>query len=209
MIKKSKIYFLNDLKFMKSNLFLILIFTFIQYLHSEEILCELRGTYETTYSIPSRNYLQDIGDALKNFTAGPYTPFLVDKAKANISDKWDKEEFFVNQYWNKDDISGELTLVDYEVDPAINWLLNESNKEIKRGDRSISLEESFTPNTPHPSLDEYVVDYYKVINSLNLFTGKGRIEGNIFMSGKEIKNLKSPKVSFLARGQCGPAKKKY
>jgi len=194
---------------MKSNLFLILIFTFIQYLHSEEILCELRGTYETTYSIPSRNYLQDIGDALKNFTAGPYTPFLVDKAKANISDKWDKEEFFVNQYWNKDDISGELTLVDYEVDPAINWLLNESNKEIKRGDRSISLEESFTPNTPHPSLDEYVVDYYKVINSLNLFTGKGRIEGNIFMSGKEIKNLKSPKVSFLARGQCGPAKKKY
>jgi hypothetical protein len=29
------------------------------------------------------------------------------------------------------------------------------------------------------------------------------------MSGKEIKNLKSPKVSFLARGQCGPAKKKY
>jgi hypothetical protein len=107
-------------------------------IHGEEILCELRGTYETTYSIPSRNYLQDIGDALKNFTAGPYTPFLVDKAKANISDKWDKEEFFVNQYWNKDDISGELTLVDYEVDPAINWLLNESNKEIKRGERSIS-----------------------------------------------------------------------
>ena len=209
MIKKSKIYILNDLKFMKSNLLLILIFTFIQYIHGEEILCELRGTYETTYSIPSRNYLQDIGDALKNFTAGPYTPFLVDKAKANISDKWDKEEFFVNQYWNKDDISGELTLVDYEVDPAINRLLNESNKEIKRGERSISLEESFTPNTPHPSLDEYVVDYYKVINSLNFFTGKGRIEGNIFMSGKEIKNLKSPKVSFLARGQCGPAKKKY
>ena len=84
-------------------------------LHAEEILCELKGTYETTYSIPSRNYLQDIGDALKNFTAGPYTPFLVDKAKANFSDKWDKEEFFVNQYWNKDEITGELTLVDYEV----------------------------------------------------------------------------------------------
>ena len=44
-------------------------------LQAEEILCELKGTYETTYSIPSRNYLQDIGDALKNFTAGPYTPF--------------------------------------------------------------------------------------------------------------------------------------
>ena len=68
-------------------------------LHAEEIICELKGTYETTYSIPSRNYLQDIGDALKNFTAGPYTPFLVDKAKANFSDKWDKEEFFVNQYF--------------------------------------------------------------------------------------------------------------
>ena len=73
-------------------------------LHAEEILCELKGTYETTYSIPSRNYLQDIGDALKNFTAGPYTPFLVDKAKANISDKWDREDFFVNQYWSKDEI---------------------------------------------------------------------------------------------------------
>ena len=69
---------------MKSNLLLILIFTFIQYIHGEEIICELKGSYETTYSIPSRNYLQDIGDALKNFTAGPYTPFLVDKAKANI-----------------------------------------------------------------------------------------------------------------------------
>ena len=86
-------------------------------LHAEEILCELKGTYETTYSIPSRNYLQDIGDALKNFTAGPYTPFLVDKAKANISDKWDREDFFVNQYWSKDEITGELTIIDYEVDP--------------------------------------------------------------------------------------------
>ena len=131
MIKKSKIYILNDLKFMKSNLSLILIFTFIQYIHGEEILCELRGTYETTYSIPSRNYLQDIGDALKNFTAGPYTPFLVDKAKANISDKWDKEEFFVNQYWNKDDISGELTLVDYEVDP--DWARNNLRNVVIQG----------------------------------------------------------------------------
>ena len=69
---------------MKSNLSLILIFTLIQYIHSEEILCELNGSYETTYSIPSRNYLQDIGDALKNFTAGPYTPFLVDKASTFI-----------------------------------------------------------------------------------------------------------------------------
>ena len=178
-------------------------------LYAEEIICELKGTYETTYSIPSRNYLQDIGDALKNFTAGPYTPFLVDKAKANISDKWDREDFFVNQYWSKDEITGELSLVDYEVDPAITWLLDGSNKELVESERTISLEESYTPNTPHPNLDEYVIDYYKIINSLNLFTGKGRIEGNIFMSGKEIKNLKSPKVSFLARGQCGPAKKKY
>ena len=99
-------------------------------LHAEEILCELKGTYETTYSIPSRNYLQDIGDALKNFTAGPYTPFLVDKAKAKIPDKWDREDFFVNQYWSKDEITGELSLVDYEVDPAITWLLDESNKEL-------------------------------------------------------------------------------
>ena len=30
------------------------------------------------------------------------------------------------------------------------------------------------------------------------------------MIGKEIKKSKKPpKVSFLARGQCGPAKKKY
>jgi hypothetical protein len=117
-------------------------------LHAEEIICELKGTYETTYSIPSRNYLQDIGDALKNFTAGPYTPFLVDKAKANFSDKWDKEEFFVNQYWNKDEITGELTLVDYEVDPAITWLLDESTKELVESERTISLEEYYTPNSP-------------------------------------------------------------
>ena len=168
-------------------------------LHAEEIICELKGTYETTYSIPSRNYLQDIGDALKNFTAGPYTPFLVDKAKANFSDKWDKEEFFVNQYWNKDEITGELTLVDYEVDPAITWLLDESTKELVESERTISLEESYTPNTPHPNLDEYVIDYYKIINSLNLFTGKGRIEGNIFMSGKEIKNLNLSVVTYFGK----------
>lgn len=194
---------------MRISKYFIIFLTINISLHAEEIICELKGTYETTYSIPSRNYLQDIGDALKNFTAGPYTPFLVDKAKANISDKWDKEDFFVNQYWSKDEITGELSLVDYEVDPAITWLLDESNKEFVEAERTISLEESYTPNSPHPTLDEYVIDYYKIINSLNLFTGKGRIEGNIFMSGKEIKSLKSPKVSFLARGQCGPAKKKY
>ena len=155
-----------------------------------------------------------------------YAPSLPDSAKAidkklmlEMSElffwsvrselKRDKEEFFVNQYWNKDEITGELTLVDYEVDPAITWLLDESTKELVESERTISLEESYTPNSPHPNLEEYVIDYYKIINSLNLFTGKGRIEGNIFMSGKEIKNLKIPKVSFLARGQCGPAKKKY
>ena len=50
-------------------------------LHAEEILCELKGTYETTYSIPSRNYLQDIGDALKNFTAGPTHRFWLIRQK--------------------------------------------------------------------------------------------------------------------------------
>ena len=115
---------------MRISKYFIIFFSINISLYAEEIICELKGTYETTYSIPSRNYLQDIGDALKNFTAGPYTPFLVDKAKANISDKWDREDFFVNQYWSKDEITGELSLIDYEVDPAITWLLDESNKEL-------------------------------------------------------------------------------
>ena len=89
---------------------------------SETILCELKGTFEETSEVPKTNYLQDVGDAIKNFTTSAYTGFLVQKAKENISDNWNKEDFFVNQYWNKDQ-DGTLILMDYEIDPAINWVI--------------------------------------------------------------------------------------
>ena len=84
-------------------IFFLIICTHISmFLDAKEIMCELKGTYETTYGVPNRNYLKDFGDALKTFTAGPYTGFFVDKAKENISDNWNAEEFYVVQYWNID-----------------------------------------------------------------------------------------------------------
>ena len=44
---------------------------------SETILCELKGTFEETSEVPKTNYLQDVGDAIKNFTTSAYTGFLV------------------------------------------------------------------------------------------------------------------------------------
>ena len=84
------------------NLFLSYFLFYSIIVCSETILCELKGTFEETSEVPKTNYLQDVGDAIKNFTTSAYTGFLVQKAKENISDNWNKEDFFVNQYWNKD-----------------------------------------------------------------------------------------------------------
>ena len=56
--------------------FLIICMHSSMFLDAKEIMCELKGTYETTYGVPNRNYLKDFGDALKTFTAGPYTCLL-------------------------------------------------------------------------------------------------------------------------------------
>lgn len=175
---------------------------------SETILCELKGTFEETSEVPKTNYLQDVGDAIKNFTTSAYTGFLVQKAKENISDNWNKEDFFVNQYWNKDQ-DGTLILMDYEIDPAINWIIEQTKKKENSKLRSTELIETFESGLQHPFSEKFKVDYYKIINSINRYTGKGRIEGNIWLSGMNVKNLKSPKISFIARGVCGKLEEKF
>ena len=178
------------------------------FLQAKEIMCELKGTYETTYGVPNRNYLKDFGDALKTFTAGPYTGFFVDKAKENISDNWNAEEFYVVQYWNIDN-DDEISLNGYDVDPAISWIVPDSEKKLKQSGKNIILEEMVATDSVHPASEELIVDYYKILNSINRFTGKGRIEGNIWLSGKDIKSIKAPKISFIARGNCSDLKKKF
>jgi len=178
------------------------------FLQAKEIMCELKGTYETTYGVPNRNYLKDFGDALKTFTAGPYTGFFVDKAKENISDNWNAEEFYVVQYWNIDN-DDEISLNGYDVDPAISWIVQDSEKKLKQSGKNIILEEMVATDSAHPASEELIVDYYKILNSINRFTGKGRIEGNIWLSGKDIKSIKAPKISFIARGSCSDLKKKF
>lgn len=177
-------------------------------LSAKEIMCELKGNYEITYGVPNRNYLKDFGDALKTFTAGPYTGFFVDKAKENISDNWNAEEFHVVQYWTIDK-NDEITLSGYDLDPAISWIIPESEKNLKQSGKNILLEEFVPTDTVHPASDEMIVDYYKIINSINRYTGKGRVEGNIWLSGKDLKSIKAPKVSFIARGNCTDLKKKF
>ena len=178
------------------------------FLQAKEIMCELKGTYETTYGVPNRNYLKDFGDALKTFTAGPYTGFFVDKAKENISDNWNAEEFYVVQYWYIDN-DDEISLNGYDVDPAISWIVQDSEKKLKQSGKNIILEEMVATDSAHPASEELIVDYYKILNSINRFTGKGRIEGNIWLSGKDIKSIKAPKISFIARGSCSDLKKKF
>ena len=97
----------------------------------------------------------------------------------------------------------------YDVDPAISWIVPDSEKKLKHSGKNIILEEMVSTDSVHPASEELIVDYYKIINSINRFTGKGRIEGNIWLSGKDIKSIKAPKVSFIARGNCSDLKKKF
>ena len=188
--------------------FLIICMNSSMFLDAKEIMCELKGTYEITYGIPNRNYLKEFGDALKAFTAGPYTGFFVDKAKENISDSWNEEEFYVVQYWNIDE-DDEVSMTGYDVDPAISWIVPDSEKKLLRSGKNIFLEEIVPSESFHPASEELIVDYYKIINSVNRYTGRGRIEGNIWLSGKDIKSIKAPKISFIARGNCSDLKKKF
>jgi len=189
----------------------LILITFLLFplcIFSKEIMCELTGTYETTSGVPKRNYLKNFGDALKTFTAGPYTGFLVDKAKESISDKWDGEAFYVVQYWEVDE-EDKLILSSYDLDPAISWIIPDSKKMLKESGKNTILEELVPTDTVHPASEDLIIDYYKIINSINRYTGKGRIEGNIWLSGKDIKSIKAPKISFIARGNCSDLKKKF
>ena len=65
------------------------------------------------------------------------------------------------------------------------------------------------PGEEHPLFPEYEVELYRVTNSFNWFTGKGKIEGDIWLKNKKGSKNSSPKVEVRASGKCDLQKKQF
>jgi hypothetical protein len=65
------------------------------------------------------------------------------------------------------------------------------------------------PNEIHPIFNDYKVDLYRISNSINWFTGKGRIDADIWLTKTDGSKNRNPKVEIQGSGKCGPQKRKF
>ena len=65
------------------------------------------------------------------------------------------------------------------------------------------------PGDVHPVFNDYKVDLYRISNTVNWFTGKGRIDGDIWLSKTDGSKNKNPKVEIQASGKCSPQARKF
>ena len=61
----------------------------------------------------------------------------------------------------------------------------------------------------HPLFDNYVVEYYGISNSINWYTGKGKIFGDIWLKSKDGGKNKNPKLEIIAKGNCQKKERKF
>jgi len=61
----------------------------------------------------------------------------------------------------------------------------------------------------HPMFKNYNVDIYRVTNSFNWYTGKGKLEGDIWLKTEKNSKNKNPKVEIRAKGSCEAQKRKF
>ncbi|MDB3976340.1 hypothetical protein N9442_03235 [Gammaproteobacteria bacterium] len=177
---------------------------------TNKVLCELEGNYSITYEDFRRNYFNEAVEIAKNVAVTTtQSIFFLNRAKETLNkDAWDKNKIDVTQYWVIDESTDDLLKLDYVIEPAPVWITQSDwNKEKK--ETGLLVTHFIENGVLHPNYPEYKVDVYRLSNEINWFTGKARINGDIWLKRVDGKRGKDPKIEILAKGDCEKQERKF
>ncbi|MDB2582180.1 hypothetical protein N9Y24_02170 [Gammaproteobacteria bacterium] len=192
--------------------FLFLIFLAVPaFSETSKILCELNGTYSITYKDIKKTYLSEGIELFKNLARQTQQSlFLLQRAKTSFAEEdWNKDNLYTVQYWAVDSEKESFKSLTHTLDPSPVWINPEASWSSDKSDTGITVTHSMEAGDIHPLFPDYTVDVYRVINTFNWYTGKGKISGDIWLNKIDGSVNRNPKVEIQALGACEPQKKKF
>ena len=181
------------------------------YSQSSKVLCELNGEYSITYKDIKKTYLAEGIELFRNLARQTQQSlFLLRRAKTNFAEEdWEKNSLYVVQYWDVDSSKEKYKSLTHTLEPAPAWINENAQWAVDTKDTGISVTHSMEIEEEHPLFPEYEVEVYKITNSFNWYTGKGQINGDIWLKKKDGSKGKNPKIEIFANGSCEQQKKKF
>ena len=178
---------------------------------SSKVVCELNGEYSITYKDLKKTYISEGIEFFKNLARQTQQSlFLLDRAKSNFAESdWSRDKVYVVQYWNLDSANETMESLKYSIEPSPIWIYPDASSKIDISSEGPSVTHFLETEDKHPLFDDLLVDFYQVKNSINWFTGKGKLKVDIWLKHKDGARGKSPKVAINAQGNCEPQKKKF
>lgn len=202
---------------MKANLMnrSLLVFYFIFSIsvsaESSKVICELNGEYSITFKDLKKTYLSEGIEFFKNLARQTQQSlFLLDRAKTSFAESdWSRDKVYIVQYWDLDTDNETLQSLKYSIEPSPIWIYPDAASRIELLSDGPAVTHFIDNGDQHPLFDDLLVDFYQVKNSINWFTGKGKLKVDIWLKHKDGARGKSPKVAIIAHGKCEPQKKKF
>jgi hypothetical protein len=176
-----------------------------------KVICELNGEYSITYKDLKKTYLSEGIEFFKNLARQTQQSlFLLDRAKSSFAETdWSRDKIYAVQYWDIDADNEIFQSLKYSIEPSPIWIYPEASSRIEMHPEGSSVVHFLNNEDKHPLFDDLLVDFYQVENSINWFTGKGKLKVDIWLKHKDGARGKSPKVAIDAFGKCEPQKKKF
>ena len=178
---------------------------------SSKVICELNGEYSITFKDLKKTYLSEGIEFFKNLARQTQQSlFLLDRAKTSFAESdWSRDKVYIVQYWDLDTDNETLQSLKYSIEPSPIWIYPDAASRIELSSEGPAVTHFIDNGDQHPLFDDLLVDFYQVKNSINWFTGKGKLKVDIWLKHKDGARGKSPKVAIIAHGKCEPQKKKF
>ena len=176
-----------------------------------KVICELNGEYSITFKDLKKTYLSEGIEFFKNLARQTQQSlFLLDRAKTSFAESdWSRDKVYIVQYWDLDTDNETLQSLKYSIEPSPIWIYPDAASRIELSSEGPAVTHFIDNGDQHPLFDDLLVDFYQVKNSINWFTGKGKLKVDIWLKHKDGARGKSPKVTIIAQGKCEPQKKKF
>ena len=181
------------------------------YSQNSQILCELDSTYSVTYKDVKKSYLSEGIELFKNLARQTQQSlFLLQRAKTNFAEEdWQKDSVYIVQYWEVDTDKESFKSLTHTLDPSPAWINPNASWTSEKTNTGITVTHSMESGEVHPLFPDYIVDIYRISNTFNWYTGKGKISGDIWLKKIDDTKNKNPKVEIVASGKCESQKKKF
>ena len=161
-------------------LFLILLLSIPLYSETTKVLCELDGDYSVTYKDIKKTYLAEGIELFKNLARQTQQSlFLLRRAKTNFAEEdWQKSSLYVVQYWELNSEEETFQSLTHTLEPSPTWINEDASWNVENKKTGISVTHSMSVEEEHPLFPNYEVEFYKITNTFNWYTGKGKIFGD-------------------------------